>query len=793
MASISNITFASTSGADVFFTITGANLTMLNLNSFTVQRKNWNNVTPTFSTFTNTTGSYIAVSTSSATLKVTGGLASIFNPANSFDFRFSINGGSTWINTNPTDTYLKGSANNGLPSLVYLSKTSNSITYRFVTPSANGPQSGAFYFSTIIDGVGEGITYNNNGVNTNITSTFVSPNFNVDITFLNLTANKTYQFIITDISTNSRLYSSTLTSPVYLGSPPNAPTNVVAASAVGTQKATISWKESTTTGATVTGYAITSNPAGFSTTVGTATLSTTLSGLVIGKDYTFSVVATSAGGNNSDAGTSNSILIQGLLRGAAPVSANWDGSLHSITYALDASGSLPLTPASYTVTQMNPLIVSGSGIIPTSNISIPSAGQIKISNLLEYTSYRFSISVTNFAGASSTGITRTRDVTAPGSISGTSTVAGNKQLRLIWTDISPDGGSVITNNLYTSDTDGVLPILTGVNTDLVITTLPDGTTPLTNGTLYTYYVRAVDAAGNIGIPVTFQGTPRTTPGAPTITGITGDNQSLSVAFTAPTSTGGAAISNYEYTTNGGTNWKIADVSSSPIVITTTSVSPFPALSSATPYNIQLRAVNAAGSGTATASTTGTTNAAAGGGGEPGAPCFFGNAQVKTPAGYRRMDSLVAGDMVMTPAGVSVAIERIKKYAVAAGPTTNPYVIPAGQFGATNRVLISPDHKVCLADGRKVEAKRLGLVQEERDGMLLYYNLELTGEADMVVSGVAVESLAHMRRVVVTMDQFVAMAAHKYGAAAASPEVLAKLKRTCRRLADGRMEIPVARR
>jgi hypothetical protein len=180
-------------------------------------------------------------------------------------------------------------------------------------------------------------------------------------------------------------------------------------------------------------------------------------------------------------------------------------------------------------------------------------------------------------------------------------------------------------------------------------------------------------------------------------------------------------------------------------------------------------------------------------GSGGAPCFFGNAQVKTPAGYRRMDSLVAGDLVLTPAGSPVAIEHVKKYAVAAGPTTNPYVIPAGQFGATKRVVISPDHKVCLADGRKVEAKKLGLAQEERDGVLIYYNLELTDQADMVVSGVAVESLAHIRRVVVTMDQFVAMAAHKYGAAAASPEVLAKLKRTCRRLADGRMEIPVARR
>jgi hypothetical protein len=180
-------------------------------------------------------------------------------------------------------------------------------------------------------------------------------------------------------------------------------------------------------------------------------------------------------------------------------------------------------------------------------------------------------------------------------------------------------------------------------------------------------------------------------------------------------------------------------------------------------------------------------------GAPTVPCFFGNARVKTQNGYRRMDSLKEGDLVLTPAGSSVAIERVKKYAVAAGPSTNPYVIPAGLYGAERRVIISPDHKVCLPDGRKVEAKKLGLVQEERDGMLTYYNLELTGEADMVVSGVAVESLVHVTRVVISMDQFVALMAKKYGAAAISPAMMANVKRTCRMLADGRVEVPVHRR
>ena len=89
------------------------------------------------------------------------------------------------------------------------------------------------------------------------------------------------------------------------------------------------------------------------------------------------------------------------------------------------------------------------------------------------------------------------------------------------------------------------------------------------------------------------------PGAPTITEITAGNAQLSVAFTAPNSNGGAAISNYEYSTNGGTNWTTPSpaVTSSPLLIT--------GLSNGATYNVQIRAVNSAGSGTATGTTQGT--------------------------------------------------------------------------------------------------------------------------------------------------------------------------------------------
>jgi hypothetical protein len=140
-----------------------------------------------------------------------------------------------------------------------------------------------------------------------------------------------------------------------------------------------------------------------------------------------------------------------------------------------------------------------------------------------------------------------------------------------------------------------------------------------------------------------------------------------------------------------------------------------------------------------------------GAGVTGGPvCFFGDAPVKTPSGYRRIDSLKVGDRVSTPTG-SAVIEVIHCKNYAAGPSANPYVIPKGRFGATQELLISPRHRVSVG-GQMVEARYLGLKQKEV-GTLTYYNLGLEGWADMIVAGVLVESLAPIRRVTISRDEF----------------------------------------
>jgi hypothetical protein len=185
----------------------------------------------------------------------------------------------------------------------------------------------------------------------------------------------------------------------------------------------------------------------------------------------------------------------------------------------------------------------------------------------------------------------------------------------------------------------------------------------------------------------------------------------------------------------------------------------------------------------------TENSPAGGGGE-NAVCFLGNAPVLTPTGYRRIDSLVAGDMVRTADGRDVEIQRVKHQRILAPlSSVNPYVIPKGQFGATENLAISPRHCVAVPGRGMVEARELGLRQLSMRAAFDYFNLELPEWDNMVVAGVEVESLAPKKRVVMTTAEFRQLVSGTFGRSVD----LAKLSEVARILSDGRIEVALTRK
>ncbi|MCB1269744.1 MAG: fibronectin type III domain-containing protein, partial [Microthrixaceae bacterium] len=150
--------------------------------------------------------------------------------------------------------------------------------------------------------------------------------------------------------------------------------------------------------------------------------------------------------------------------------------------------------------------------------------------------------------------------------------------------------------------------------DLATSSSPLVLTGLTNGTDYAVRLRARNAVGTGAASAPVAVTPATVPGAPAIVGdtIAGSDATLSVDFTAPSEDGGAPITGYEYSTDGGATWLArtdGGDTASPLVITALSSDGSTPLTNGETYLVELRAVNAAGAGTASAVASGIATAA----------------------------------------------------------------------------------------------------------------------------------------------------------------------------------------
>ncbi len=141
---------------------------------------------------------------------------------------------------------------------------------------------------------------------------------------------------------------------------------------------------------------------------------------------------------------------------------------------------------------------------------------------------------------------------------------------------------------------GLFVAVAGDGTDRVMTS-PDGIIWTARSAAEDNFWYSVTYGNGQFVAVALDGTNRVmsssaifVPGAPSITGITASATSLSVAFSAPANPGGSAISNYDYSIDGGANW----VSFSPAQSTSPLV--IEGLNTELIYPIRIRAVNEQG-------------------------------------------------------------------------------------------------------------------------------------------------------------------------------------------------------
>jgi trimeric autotransporter adhesin len=407
------------------------------------------------------------------------------------------------------------------------------------------------------------------------------------ITVNGLTNGTAYTFTITATNaagTGATSAASNSVTPTSGPTVPDAPTSIVAT--FGNASASVDFTAPVSDGgSTITSYTATSTPGGLTgvlTQAGSGTI--TVNGLTNGTSYTFTVLATNGIGNSLPSAVSNSVTPATTPDAPTIGTATAGNTTASVAFTAPVSNG-GSTITGYTVTS-NPGNITSTG----------SASPILVTGLTNGTSYTFTVTATNTVGTSS--VSNTSNSVTPASTPGAPTITsitpGNGQLSVAFTAPGSNGGSAITNYKYSINGGTLFTACSPTQTSgpIVIT-------GLTNGIACNVQIKAVNVIGDGAATASTSATPATTPSAPTITSITPGNGQLTINFSAG-ATGGSAITNYKYSTDGGNTFTAvspAQTNTTPIVIT--------GLTNNTTYNVQLKAVNAMGDGTATSSTSGT--------------------------------------------------------------------------------------------------------------------------------------------------------------------------------------------
>jgi hypothetical protein len=180
------------------------------------------------------------------------------------------------------------------------------------------------------------------------------------------------------------------------------------------------------------------------------------------------------------------------------------------------------------------------------------------------------------------------------------TPAGSGSLALAWTAPGSTGGTAITDYLveYRTSPSGTWTTFA----DGVSTTTSATITGLTDGTAYDVRISAVNAVGTGTASTSVTATPGGAPGAPTAVALTPSSGQLAASWTAPASTGGAAITDYaiEYRTSPSGAWTVFNDGTS-----TATTATITGLTGGTAYDVRVSAVNSAGTGSASSTATAT--------------------------------------------------------------------------------------------------------------------------------------------------------------------------------------------
>ena len=289
----------------------------------------------------------------------------------------------------------------------------------------------------------------------------------------------------------------------------------------GNAQALVNFTAPTSNGGTViTGYTVISNPAGgVDSNAGSPSLSHTITGLVKGTSYTFTVTATNAAGTGAASVASGSVLIPATAPDAPGISTVTPGNAQAVVNFTAPASNGGAVITGYTVSS-NPAggVDSNAGSLSLSHV---------ITGLANGTPYTFTVTATNSVGtgvASSVSGSVT-PATVPAAPTAVLAVPSNARATVSFTAPLNNGGAVITAYTVTSSPGGFSA--TGSGSPLTVT-------GLSNGTSYTFSVTASNWAGNSSASTASSPViPTRVPDAPGGVSAVASNAQASVSFGTP--------------------------------------------------------------------------------------------------------------------------------------------------------------------------------------------------------------------------------------------------------------------
>jgi len=360
---------------------------------------------------------------------------------------------------------------------------------------------------------------------------------------------------------------------------PDAPTGLSAAA--GNGQITITFTDGSANGSAITNYQYSTDGSSNWTAINPikATSPVVITGLTNGQSYTYYLRAINGNGNGTTSSSSVTATPRTIPAAPTSLSALAGNGQVTITFTAGAANGSAITNYQYSTDGSS----NWSAINPTTATITSPAVITGLTNGQSYTYYLRAINAAGNGAASLTSVTAT-PYTIPAAPTGLTAAPGNGQVTITFT-AGAANGSAITNYQYSTDGSSNW---TAINPTTATITSPAVITGLTNGQSYTYYLRAINAAGNgAASSSSVTATPRTTPAAPTITSVTSGNLKATINIT-PGANNGSAITNYKYSTDGGGTWiTLAPASASTTIVVT-------GLLNETLYSVKVIAVNGAG-------------------------------------------------------------------------------------------------------------------------------------------------------------------------------------------------------